>query len=350
MAFNYDANRPLRDTNNTIRNLDTRNYPGTGSTEIAKIIVTGKKSSDAGNVEIYSDFIVNRIQARIQEKVQVFTTFSKDVALFFGTHPQNLVISGFLVNYVSSEKWLGKELDKDIKKMPWSSRFIGDYLGKLKGTESIKRDSIVFFDFYDWVYTGRFIDLSYVFDATSQEMVPFTMTMYVTNVVRAATVAFGGQGGFEEQAVLRTADEVKASIAANNAAPVSSEISFIASTPSIGTGICPKLVETFRRGEITREAAIRQCGRAAVPGANPRITMRASEIVGAQIRDYGGQKTDLEIVTEAIRQTSASGNCTSRFTCEGLLRAKLIDSGYTPTQADEIIRSVPVQEFLRTKQ
>lgn len=121
-----------------------------------------------GYVREYGDFILSRVSERRVEKQQVVETFGDDYIFFFGERPRVIQITGQLI---SSDDF------------NWKSQFWLNWESTLRGTRLVQKNARMFLAYEDVVIEGYPLEASVDESAEQRHLMPFSMTMFVTNQV-----------------------------------------------------------------------------------------------------------------------------------------------------------------------
>jgi len=133
------------------------------------IPVFTSSSTDAkhsGMASEYADFIIQQIDDNRQEKQQIIETFGDPYIYFYGEKPRIVTMSGVLV---SSEDF------------NWRSQFWRNYDEFLRGTRLVQMNARAFLAFDTIVIEGYPLSAQAQDSADSPYLIPFQMTMVVTN-------------------------------------------------------------------------------------------------------------------------------------------------------------------------
>lgn len=171
-AFNFQVvRRPYRgiqikdDTYSTLSIIDGKGHPIPLVSESA-IAERNSSSGARGVVNDYADFIIQKIEDQRVEKQSIIETFGDSFIFFFGERPRVFTFSGVLVN------------SEDFN---WRSQFWYNYENHLRGTKLVERNARAFLAYDSIVVEGYPINAMATEDSTDHHLVPFQMTMFVTN-------------------------------------------------------------------------------------------------------------------------------------------------------------------------
>lgn len=118
-----------------------------------------------GRVADYADFILQKIDDQRMEKQQIVETFGEPFVYFFGERPRMVTFSGVLI------------CSEDFN---WRSQFWDNYDKMLRGTKLVQANARAYLSFDSIVIEGYPVSASAVDDSNSPAVVPFTMSMFLT--------------------------------------------------------------------------------------------------------------------------------------------------------------------------
>lgn len=128
----------------------------------------GNDVSGRGQVKQYADFTLQQVHVERVEKEQVVETFGQDYIFFFGEKPRVATIQGLLVN------------SEDFN---WRSQFWSNWDSTIRGTKLVQNNARFFLAYDTIVLEGYPLRASTDESMNEPHLVPFTMTIFVTNTV-----------------------------------------------------------------------------------------------------------------------------------------------------------------------
>jgi hypothetical protein len=154
------------DTYSTLSIVDGKGHPIPLVSESALAERNNSSGGARGVVNDYADFIIQKIEDQRVEKQTIIETFGDSFIFFFGERPRVFTFSGVLVN------------SEDFN---WRSQFWYNYDHHLRGTKLVERNARVFLAYDSIVVEGYPINATATEDSSEPHLVPFSMTMFVTN-------------------------------------------------------------------------------------------------------------------------------------------------------------------------
>lgn len=142
-----------------------------------------------GSVSHYADFVLQGVDEQRQEKMQVIETFGDPYIYFYGEKPRFVTFRGMLVN---------------TEDFNWRSQFWYNYDRFLRGTKLVEMNARAFLSYDSIVVGGYPISAQASEDSESPYMVPFSVTMLVTNYYDYSDVGqtrFPGFGAVDTNAI-----------------------------------------------------------------------------------------------------------------------------------------------------
>jgi len=119
-----------------------------------------------GEVMYYFDFIIQGVEDSRQEKMQVMETFGDPYVYFYGERPRFVTFRGVLIN---------------TEDFNWRSQFWYNYDRHLRGTKLVEAGARVYLAYDSIVVEGYPITAQATDNADTPSIIPFSVTMLVTN-------------------------------------------------------------------------------------------------------------------------------------------------------------------------
>jgi hypothetical protein len=130
-------------------------------------------SNGIGYVEQYSDFIIQQINEERSEKEQIVETFGDPYVFFYGERPRVISVTGMLLN---------------TEDFNWKSQFWKNYDEFLRGTQLVRANARAYLCYDTIVIEGYPLRASAQDSADNPYMIPFQMTMLVTNTFDSSDI------------------------------------------------------------------------------------------------------------------------------------------------------------------
>lgn len=121
---------------------------------------------DIGEVDDYSDFILQSVTDERVEKSQIIETFGDTFVYFFGERPRIVRISGLLINTFDFN---------------WRSQFWRNYERSLRGSKLVEKNARAYLAYDTMVLEGYPMSASATDDANMPYAIPFNMSLLLTN-------------------------------------------------------------------------------------------------------------------------------------------------------------------------
>jgi len=150
----------------------------------------GYTSGGLGQVDEYSDFILQQVNDQRMEKQQIIETFGDAFVYFFGERPRMVTFSGQLVN---------------TSDFNWRAQFWHNYENYLRGSRLVQLNARCYLAYDTIVIEGYPISATAVDDSENPYQVSFQMTMLMTDYHEYSTIGetrFPGGAGAENLEIL----------------------------------------------------------------------------------------------------------------------------------------------------
>jgi len=134
------------------------------SADGTRIIETPNTSAALGHGSPYSNFIIQQVVERMEEKFSVLETFGENFAFFMGEKSRLFEFSGTLIN---------------TEDFPWKAEWLSNYQGFFRGTRVAEQRARVVLEFDQEVLKGFLLGTQIVHTSVHQHKVDFSFTMLV---------------------------------------------------------------------------------------------------------------------------------------------------------------------------
>lgn len=148
-----------------------------------------------GKVTDYADFLLQRVEDQRTEKSQIIETFGEAFVYFFGERPRIVTFNGYLLN---------------TEDFNWHAQFWHNYDRYLRGTKLVQQNARCYLAYDSIVVEGYPLSANAVMQAENTNVVPFSISMLLTNYHEYSTVGlmrFPGVGAESIEVLNKTLDK-----------------------------------------------------------------------------------------------------------------------------------------------
>jgi hypothetical protein len=177
----------------SVRRPDGSSIPLFSSSAVNKSV--NNTDQAVGRVTDYADFLLQRVEDQRSEKSQIVETFGEAYVYFFGERPRVVTFNGYLLN---------------TEDFNWHAQFWHNYDRFLRGTQLVKQNARCYLAYDSIVVEGYPLSANAVMQAENTNIVPFSITMLLTNYHEYSTVGlmrFPGVGAEQIEVLNKTLDK-----------------------------------------------------------------------------------------------------------------------------------------------
>lgn len=148
-----------------------------------------------GKVTEYADFLLQRVEDQRTEKSQIIETFGEAFVYFFGERPRVVTFNGYLLN---------------TEDFNWHAQFWHNYERFLRGTKLVQQNARCYLAYDSIVIEGYPLSANAVMQAENTNIVPFSISMLLTNYHEYSTVGlmrFPGVGAESIEVLNKTLEK-----------------------------------------------------------------------------------------------------------------------------------------------
>lgn len=177
----------------SVRRPDGSSIPLFSSSAVNRSVNNTDQS--IGKVTDYADFLLQRVDDQRREKNQIIETFGEAFVYFFGERPRIVAFNGYLLN---------------TEDFNWHAQFWHNYEKHLRGTKLVQQNARCYLAYDSVVVEGYPLAAGAVMQAENTNIIPFTLTVLVTNYHEYSTVGlmrFPGVGQESIEVLNKTLDK-----------------------------------------------------------------------------------------------------------------------------------------------
>lgn len=155
----------------SVRRPDGSAIPLISSSAIPESV--GLNDNEIGRVSEYADFLLQQVEDQRTEKSQIIETFGEAFVYFFGERPRIVSFNGYLLNTADFN---------------WHAQFWHNYDKYLRGTKLVQQNARCYLAYDTVVVEGYPLSANAVMQAENTNIIPFSISMLMTNYHEYSTV------------------------------------------------------------------------------------------------------------------------------------------------------------------